>query len=130
MLGKIILSINDSAMRKDKNEFLKILSSIEYWDYEKLSLWIFEDALNYIDELLNEKTLNDNLINENTEDFLIILKFLKLVILNNSNKDVFSSFDHLTKIFNGSNSLEIKILISDIYFVFKSLKKSLSKNIV
>jgi len=105
---------------------MELISSVETWDYEKLSLWVFESALNYIDEILNEKTCNYVTINDNTKDLLILLKFLKLIIINNSNKDIFSSFDSLIKIFNGSKSLELKIIISDIYFVFKSLKKSLS----
>ena len=40
-------------------EFLRLISSIIHWDYNKISLWALEDILNYLDSLMEVNSLDD-----------------------------------------------------------------------
>src|SRR5690606_24149197 len=54
----------------------------------------------------------------------------KLLLLNTNNKDIFSSFDHLSEITRDTNSLAVKTIIVDIYMLFNGVKKSLIDNYI
>ena len=94
------------------------------WNFERISLWAAEDILNYIDDLLSKYKQNVIL---NEGKIINILKFLKLLLMNSNNKDIFSSFDHLSEIIRDSIHFELKIIIIEIYLNFQNSKISLSK---
>lgn len=118
--GKLIMKLS-SKIGKEK-EFLVELSKIEFWDYPKLSLWSFEQILNYIDDLLSEYKLN---IVQKKDELNIIFNFYKILFNNCINKDVFSSFDHLQEIFLKTFSIEIKVQILEIYAYFIEANKTI-----
>ena len=72
---------NSNEQNKEK-EFISFISSIKFWDFNKISLWAFEEVLNYIDELLEKYSVSTNEeINKNI--LLPIIKFILLLLKNN-----------------------------------------------
>ena len=119
----IFISELKSRINKEK-EFISYISSIKYWDFNKISLWAFEEILNYIDEILSKYSKeNNDEINRNI--LLPLLKFIYLLIQNCYSKEIFSSFDHLQKIYLTSFDIKIKILIIEINIYFIGNKRSL-----
>jgi hypothetical protein len=94
------------------------------WNSERISLWAAEEILNFVDDLLGGYRTN---VKENEDKIIIILKFLKLLLSNTNNKDIFSSFDHLSDIIRDSNNFAVKNLIAEIYLSFQNVKTCLSK---
>ena len=123
LIGKFISEIELTLQKEDL--FIEKISSIKFWDLPKLSLWSFYDILNYIDDLLIKYK---NEINEIKieEKILKILTFLKLILNNCLNKDIFSSFDNLQEIFFKTFNIHIKNEILDIYSCFADIKKSMN----
>ena len=104
-----------------EDEFLRLIENIRLWDFPKISLWAFEEILNYLDILLN--------INKEKEtNLIIILKFIRLLLSNTNNKDIFSSFDHFSDIITNSINLTVKTCIIEIYMIYNGVKKSLIDN--
>ena len=122
LVGKFISEIESTLQKEDL--FIAKISSIKYWDLPKLSLWSFYDILNYIDDLLIKYK---NELNEvkTEEKILQILTFLKLILNNCLNKDIFSSFDNLQEIFFKTFNIHLKNEILDIYSCFADIKKSM-----
>ena len=122
----IFISELKSLINKEK-EFIKYISSINFWDFNKVSLWSFEEILNYIDEILSKysNSINNNDINKNI--LLPLIKFILLLIKNCYNKEIFSSFDNLQKIYLNCLDIEIKILIIEINFLLSDNKYNLIK---
>ena len=121
LFGKFISSITSTLPNEKK--FISIISTINYWDFPKVSLWTFKDILNFIDDLF-EKYQKD--INNNKQNLMKIFKFLKLILSNSLNKDIFLLFDKLEFIFLHSNDFEIKIEILEIYNFFIDNTKSVN----
>lgn len=115
--------IKGSIAREE--EFFIQIQKIKIWNFERISLWAAEDILNYIDDLLNNYKKN---LAENEGKIIIILNFLNLLLTNTNNKDIFSSFDHLSDIIRDTNNFDLKILIVEIYLNFQNSKMCLSKN--
>ena len=93
----IFLSSLQSRLNKEK-DFISFISSIKYWDFNKISLWAFEDVLNYIDTIFQKySSTNNDEINKNI--LIPLLKFVLLLIQNCYNKEIFSSFDYMEKIY-------------------------------
>jgi hypothetical protein len=105
------------AALENEAEFLELLGSIIHWDYPKISLWAFEDILNYIDTLMEINAHDD-------VKLLQLLKFLNLLLKNSLHKDIFASFDNLQKIFRGTFDIRVKIEIVDMYSIFSEVKKT------
>ena len=119
----IFISELKSRINKEK-DFINHISSIKYWDFYKVSLWSFEEVLNYIDELLEKYSLNSNEeINNNILKPLI--KFILLLMKNCYNKEIFASFDNLQKIYLTCFDIEIKTLIIEINLILVENKHSL-----
>ena len=121
----ILISELKSRINKE-NEFINYISHIKLWDFTKVSLWSFEEVLNYIDELL-EKYSNSISINEeiNNNILLPLIKFIFLLIKNCHNKEIFASFDNLQKIYLICFNIEIKVLIIEINLLLVENKHSL-----
>ena len=121
----ILISELKSRINKE-NEFINYISHIKLWDFTKVSLWSFEEVLNYIDELL-EKYSNSISINEeiNNNILLPLIKFIFLLIKNCQNKEIFASFDNLQKIYLICFNIEIKVLIIEINLLLVENKHSL-----
>jgi len=107
----------------NQESFLQLIQTIKIWNYDRISLWAAEEILNYIDDLLNEFKKN---VKENEEKIIIILRFLKLLLTNTNNKDIFSSFDHLSEIITETSNFDMKVLIIEIYLIFQNSKTCLS----
>ena len=121
-LGLFISELK-SRINNEKN-FINFIASIKYWDFNKVSLWSFEEILNYIDEILEKYSLESNEeINNNILKPLI--KFILLIIKNCYNKEIFASFDNLQKIYLSNYDIEIKILIIEINIILVEYKHSL-----
>jgi hypothetical protein len=121
-LGNFISELK-SRLGKEK-EFISFISSIKFWDFNKISLWAFEEVLNYIDEILHKYSRTNN--DEINKGILIpVLKFVFLLIQNCYNKEIFSSFDNLQKIYLSNFDIKIKILIIEINIIFIDNKRSL-----
>ena len=119
----IFISELKSRINKEK-DFINHISSIKYWDFYKVSLWSFEEVLNYIDELLEKYSLNSNEeINNNILKPLI--KFILLLMKNCYNKEIFASFDNMQKIYLTCFDIEIKTLIIEINLILVENKHSL-----
>ena len=59
--SKIGIFISELKSRINKeNDFINYISSIKYWDFNKISLWSFEAILNYIDEILEKYSIKSN----------------------------------------------------------------------
>ena len=109
--------------------FINCIVNINTWDYQKISLWAFEDILNFIDEILNQYKQNLNERKDISIDNAIkLLKFIKLLVMNTFHKDIFASFDALEDIFKQTFSLEVKNYIIEIYMLFSEVKKSMLDN--
>ena len=123
--SKIGIFISELKSRINKeNDFINYISSIKYWDFNKISLWSFEAILNYIDEILEKYSMKSNEdINKNT--LYPLINFLLLLIKNCYNKEIFASFDNLQKIYLTNFDIEIKILIIEINFILIENKHSL-----
>ena len=121
----ILISELKSRINKE-NEFINYISHIKLWDFTKVSLWSFEEVLNYIDELL-EKYSNSISINEeiNNNILLPLIKFIFLLVKNCHNKEIFASFDNLQKIYLICFNIEIKVLIIEINLLLVENKHSL-----
>jgi hypothetical protein len=78
--------------------------------------------LNYIDILFGKYKTNDD------DKVLVLLKFIKLLLNNTNNKDIFSSFDHLSDLARDSLNTDIKTLVIEIYLIYTGFKKSLIDN--
>ena len=121
-LGNFLSELSQKINKEQ--EFINYISQIKFWDYSKSSLWAFEEILNYIDELLHKySTANNDDINKNI--LLPLLKFLFQLIKNNFNKDIFSSFDNLQKIYLNTFDLNIKTIIIEINLLFIDNKRCL-----
>ena len=107
----------------NEESFLQLIQMIKIWNYDRISLWAAEEILNYIDDLLNNYKKNV-LLNEGK--IIIILKFLKLLLSNTNNKDIFSSFDHLSEIIIETTNFDMKVLVIEIYLIFQNSKTCLS----
>ena len=119
----IFISELKSRINKEK-EFISFISSIKFWDFNKISLWAFEEVLNYIDEILQKySNANDQEINKNI--LLPLLKFIYLLIKNCYNKEIFSSFDYMEKIYLTSFDIKIKTIIIEINILFIDIKRCL-----
>ena len=119
----ILISELKSRINKEK-EFISFISSLKFWDFNKISLWAFEEVLNYIDEILQKySSINDPEINRNV--LIPLLKFIHLLIQNCYNKEIFASFDHMEKIYLTSFDIKIKTLIIEINFLFVDIKRCL-----
>ena len=119
----IFLSELKSRINKEK-EFISFISSIKFWDFNKISLWAFEEILNYIDTILQKYSCSNN--DEINRTILIpLLKFIFLLIKNCYNKEIFSSFDHMQKIYLTNFDIKIKILIIEINIIFIDNKRCL-----
>ena len=119
----IFLSSLQSRLNKEK-DFISFISSIKYWDFNKISLWAFEDVLNYIDTIFQKySSTNNDEINKNI--LIPLLKFVLLLIQNCYNKEIFSSFDHLEKIYLSNYDIKIKTLIIEINIIFIDNKRCL-----
>ena len=117
----IFLSELTKRINKEQ-EFINFISSIEFWDFSKASLWAFEDILNYIDELLKKySNSNNNEINKNI--LLPLLKFLYILIKNSYNRDIFASFDNMQIIYLTTFDIKIKNIIIEIHLLFIDIKK-------
>ena len=93
----IFISELKSRINKEK-EFISFISSIKFWDFNKISLWAFEEVLNYLDEILQKySNSNDQEINKNI--LLPLLKFIHLLIKNCYNKEIFFFFFYMEKIY-------------------------------
>ena len=80
----IFISELKSRINKEK-DFISFISSLKFWDFNKISLWAFEEVLNYIDEILQKySSINDPEINRNV--LIPLLKFIHLLIQNCYNK--------------------------------------------
>ena len=123
--SKLGIFISELKSRINKeNEFIKYISSIKFWDFNKISLWSFEEVLNYIDEILEKYSIKSNEdINKNI--LYPLINFILLLIKNCYNKEIFASFDNLQKIFLTNFDIEIKILIIEINFILIENKHSL-----
>jgi len=119
----IFISELKSRINKE-NEFINYISSIKFWDFNKISLWSFEEVLNYIDEIL-EKYSNKSNEDINKNILYPLINFILLLIKNCYNKEIFASFDNLQKIFLTNFDIEIKILIIEINFILIENKHSL-----
>ena len=119
----ILISELKSRINKE-NEFINYISSIKLWDFNKVSLWSFEEVLNYIDEILEKYSI---LINEeiNTNILLPLIKFILLLLKNCYNKEIFASFDNLQKIYLTCFNIDIKILIIEINLLLVENKHAL-----
>ena len=119
----IFLSELKSRIKKE-TDFINYISSIKFWDFNKVSLWSFEEVLNYIDEILEKYSIAENEeINNNI--LLPLIKFILLLIKNCYNKEIFASFDNLQKIYLTCLNIEIKILIIEINLLLVESKHSL-----
>jgi len=119
----ILISELKSRIKKE-NEFINYISSIKLWDFTKVSLWSFEEVLNYIDELLEKYSISTNEeIDKNV--LLPLIKFILLLLKNCHNKEIFASFDNLQKIFLICFNIDIKILIIEINLLLVENKHSL-----
>ena len=119
----IFLSELKSRINKEK-EFIFFISSIKFWDFNKISLWSFEEILNYIDSILQKySTTNNDEINRNI--LIPLFKFILLLIQNCYNKEIFSSFDNMEKIYLNSFDIRIKVLIIEINIYFIDIKRCL-----
>ena len=119
----IFISELKSRINKEK-DFISFISSLKFWDFNKISLWAFEEVLNYIDEILQKySNANDPEINRNV--LIPLLKFIHLLIQNCYNKEIFASFDHMEKIYLTSFDIKIKTLIIEINFLFVDIKRCL-----
>ena len=117
----IFISELKNRINKEK-EFINYISLIKFWDFPKLSLWAFEDILNYIDELLNKYSNNDN--DDINKNILIpLLDFSYLLIYNNYNKEIFASFDNLQTIYFTTFNIKIKTKIIEINLLFIENKR-------
>ena len=114
-LGKFITKLN--SLIDNEQGFLQFISSIKFWDLPLTSLWSFEEALNYIDDLLYKysQDLNDKII---SEKIIPLLKFIFLLLQNSISKEIFSSFDHLQNIFLKVFDTRVKVYIINIYKLF------------
>ena len=121
-LGKFISKLK-SLINKEQS-FLEFISSIKEWDLSRVSLWSFEEILNYIDDILSKYSTNitQTIIQEK---IIPILKFLHLLISNSTQREIFASFDHLQNIFLRVFDNEVKSYIVDIYMLFSESNKSL-----
>ena len=119
----IFLSSLQSRLNKEK-DFISFISAIKFWDFNKISLWAFEDVLNYIDTIFQKySSTNNDEINKNI--LIPLLKFVLLLIQNCYNKEIFSSFDHLEKIYLSNYDIKIKTLIIEINIIFIDNKRCL-----
>ena len=119
----IFLSELKSRINKEK-EFIFFISSIKFWDFNKISLWSFEEILNYIDSILQKYSTTNN--DEISRNILIpLFKFILLLIQNCYNKEIFSSFDNMEKIYLNSFDIRIKVLIIEINIYFIDIKRCL-----
>ena len=120
-LGNFLFEL--SKRINNEQEFISYISAIKFWDYNKASLWAFEDIINYIDELLEKysNTINNEDINKNI--LLPLLNFLLILIKNNYNKDIFASFDNLQKLYLSTLDIKIKTLIIEINLLFIDNKR-------
>ena len=122
-LGNFLLELTKRI--NNEKEFIFYISSIKFWDYNKASLWAFEDILNYIDEILEKYSNNINTEDINKNILIPLLNFLLLIIKNNYNKEIFVSFDNLQRIYLSTFDIKIKTLIIEINLLFIDNKKSL-----
>ena len=119
----IFVSELKSRINNEK-EFISFISSIKFWDFNKVSLWSFEEILNYIDEILQKYSItNDDEINRTI--LIPLLKFIHLLIQNCFSKEIFSSFDHLEKIYLTNFDIKVKTLIIEINLIFIDNKRNL-----
>ena len=123
--SKLGIFISELKSRINKEtDFINYISSIKYWDFNKIYLWSFEEVLNYIDEILEKYSTNSNqYINENILKPLI--KFTLLLLKNCYNKEIYASFDNLQKIYFTCMDMETKILIIEINLLLVENKHSL-----
>ena len=121
-IGKFISKLN--SLINNEQLFYQFIVTIKYWDLPHVSLWSFEEVLNYIDDLLFKYSTN---ITQDTiqEKIIPLLHFLYIIINNSTQKEIFSSFDHLQNIFLRSFDNEVKSYIVDIYMLFTDSNKSL-----
>lgn len=121
-IGKFISKLK--SLINNEQLFYQFIVTIKYWDLPHASLWSFEEVLNYIDELLFKYSTN---ITQDTiqEKIIPLLHFLYIIINNSTQKEIFSSFDHLQNIFLRSFDNEVKSYIVDIYMLFTDSNKSL-----
>ena len=121
-IGKFISKLK--SLINNEQLFYQFIVTIKYWDLPHASLWSFEEVLNYIDELLFKYSIN---ITQDTiqEKIIPLLHFLYIIINNSTQKEIFSSFDHLQNIFLRSFDNEVKSYIVDIYMLFTDSNKSL-----
>ena len=121
-IGKFISKLK--SLINNEQLFYQFIVTIKYWDLPHVSLWSFEEVLNYIDDLLFKYSTN---ITHDTiqEKIIPLLHFLYLIINNSTQKEIFSSFDHLQNIFLRSFDNEVKSYIVDIYMLFTDSNKSL-----
>ena len=121
-IGKFISKLN--SLINNEQLFYQFIVAIKFWDLPHVSLWSFEEVLNYIDELLFKYSNN---ITQDTikEKIIPLLHFLYILINNSTQKEIFSSFDHLQNIFLRAFDNEVKSYIVDIYTLFTDSNKSL-----
>ena len=118
-----IINFKNTNINQEK-EFINFISLQKFWDFNKVSLWSFEEILNYIDEILEKySSYNEDEINKNI--LIPLLKFLYLLIQNCYSKEIFASFDNLQKIYLNNLDLKVKILIIEINIAFIENKKCL-----
>lgn len=121
MIGKVLTQLK-AELGNEKN-FIAVVEKVMDWNSERISLWAAEEVLNFVDDLLSMYKAE---VRENEDKIIIILKFLKLLLSNTNNKDIFSSFDHLSDIIKEAQNFTIKILISEIYLIFQNSKTGIS----
>ena len=121
-IGKFISKLN--SLINNEQLFYQFIVTIKYWDLPHVSLWSFEEVLNYIDDLLSK--YSTNIIQDTIQEKIIpLLHFLYIIINNSTQKEIFSSFEHLQNIFLRSFDNEVKSYIVDIYMLFTDSNKSL-----
>ena len=119
----IFISELKSRINKEK-DFISFISHVKFWDFNKISLWSFEEILNYIDEILKKYSIsNDEEINRTI--LIPLLTFIHLLIQNCYSKEIFSSFDHLEKIYLTNFDIKVKTLIIEINIMFIDNKRNL-----
>ena len=115
-----------SIERSDEKELLNILSNTKDWKWPKGDIYSFINILNKFDKifevLINERNLNKTSTSKefqlieldefNRELLNVILKFLKLLFENCSNRKLFNSIDRLDNL----------LLVNDLDLLLNNLK--------